>query len=472
MFSKITIQVTYLLSLQNLYSKLDVNLILHPPRLLIMAKQRINSKFDLRYFLAIIPIIIVGWLLFVFSDIVTYVLIGWVISMIGAPVVVFLRKYLGKNLAAGITLSGFILILVILMWIFIPPISKQARQFAGIDYSQLIKNLEEPIGDWEKWMEDKGLIHINLESSNLELEPKKEFIHTELIDIDSLLSEKYSDDTLIRNENITLLIKIDGSGLKNNSIKKGENSERITFFDQAKNNLYEFLDPSLIPKFFTSIVGTLGNFVVGLMSVFFIAFFFLREQGLFNTMVAGVVPDKHEKKVIQAINESSTMLIRYFIGMLSQITIITIFVTIALSILGVKNALLIGFFAALMNIIPYVGPIIGAVFAAVITISSNLGMPFYPVDGIDQATLLPLLTKVFVVFGIMQVLDNFILQPNIFSKSVKAHPLEIFLIVLIGANIGGILGMVLAIPAYTVVRVIAKVFLSEFKVVQSLTKGL
>jgi len=125
-----------------------------------------------------------------------------------------------------------------------------------------------------------------------------------------------------------------------------------------------------------------------------------------------------------------------------------------------------------MNIIPYVGPIIGATFATVITISSNLEMPFYPVDGIDQPVLMYLLIKVFIVFGIMQLLDNFMLQPNIFSKSVKAHPLEIFIIVLAGANLGGVVGMVLAIPAYTVVRVIAKVFLSEFKVVKSLTKGL
>lgn len=438
-----------------------------------MAKLKSISNLDFRYLFAIIPLFVVGWLLYLFSDIVTYVLIGWVISMIGAPIVVFLRKYLGKNLAAGITLSGLVLILVVLMWIFIPPISKQARQLAGIDYSQLIQNLEEPIGDWEKWMEKKGLIAVNTEdSNNIKKRPQKNFVHTELVDIDSLFSEKYNSDSLARNENITLLIKIDGTGLENRALDTNEEKVRVTFFEQAKSNLYEFLDPSLIPKFFTSIVGTLGSFVVGLMSVFFIAFFFLREQGLFNTMIAGVVPDKHERKVIQAINESSALLIRYFIGVLSQITIITIFVTVALSILGVKNALLIGFFAALMNIIPYVGPIIGAVFAAVITISSNLGMPFYPIEGVEQATMLPLLIKVFVVFGTMQLLDNFILQPNIFSKSVKAHPLEIFLIVLIGANIGGILGMVLAIPAYTVVRVVAKVFLSEFKVVQSLTRGL
>lgn len=438
-----------------------------------MAKKGTTSKFDNRYLLAIIPLAIVGLIVYNFIDIVTYVLIGWVISMIGAPVVIFLRKYLGKGLAAGITLMGFVLILVLLTSIFIPPISKQARQLAGIDYTALIKSLEEPIGDWENWATEKGFIApINdITPQTVKKETDEDFIHAEIIDIDSLLATKYVNDSTVRNENITLLIKIDGSDL-NNEKNQVQEEERLTFFEQAKSNLYEFLNPSIIPQLFKSVVGTLGNFLIGLMSVLFISFFFLKEQGLFNTILSGIVPDKHEKNVIQAVNESSTMLIRYFIGVLAQVTIITIFVTIALSILGVKNALLIGFFAALMNIIPYVGPIIGAAFATVITISSNLEMPFYPVEGVDQPALMYLLIKVFVVFGIMQMLDNFILQPNIFSKSVKAHPLEIFIVVLAGANIGGVVGMVLAIPAYTVVRVIAKVFLSEFKVVQRLTKGM
>jgi len=437
-----------------------------------MAKQRTLSKFDNRYFLALIPLAFVGLLMYSFSDIVTYVLISWVISMIGAPVVVFLRKYLGKGLAAGITLLGFVLILVVLASIFIPPISKQARQLAGIDYTALIKSLEEPIGVWEKWATDKGFI-APIEEKDLVLlkQDDNKFIHSEIVDIDSLFASKYIADSTVRNENITLLIKIDGSELQNETINELV-EERLTFFEQAKTNLYEFLNPSIIPQLFKSVVGTLGSFLIGLMSVLFISFFFLKEQGLFNTILSGVVPDKHEKKVFLAVSESSTMLIRYFIGVLVQVTTITIFVTIALSILGVKNALLIGFFAALMNIIPYLGPIIGAAFATVITISSNLEMPFYPVDGEDQQVLMYLLIKVFIVFGIMQILDNFILQPNIFSKSVKAHPLEIFIVVLAGANLGGVVGMVLAIPAYTVVRVIAKVFLSEFKVVQSLTKGL
>ena len=100
----------------------------------------------------------------------------------------------------------------------------------------MIQNLEEPIGDWEKWMEDKGLIEIEPENSNAEPEkPKQKFVHTELVDIDSLLSEKFVDDSLTRNENITLLIKIDGTDLLNDDESPKAEAERITFFEQAKN---------------------------------------------------------------------------------------------------------------------------------------------------------------------------------------------------------------------------------------------
>jgi predicted PurR-regulated permease PerM len=72
----------------------------------------------------------------------------------------------------------------------------------------------------------------------------------------------------------------------------------------------------------------------------------------------------------------------------------------------------------------------------------------------------------------MHLVDGFILQPYIFSNSVMAHPLEIFLVILLGADIAGVGGMVLAIPAYTVLRVIAKVFFNEFRFVQLLTENL
>jgi len=414
-------------------------------------------KLNNRYVLAAVTLLIAGIVIYTFREIVSYVLIAWVVSMVGAPLVKFLRKYLGKNIAAGLTLAVFALGMALLLWIFIPPLSTQARNLAGIDYNKLIRNLEEPIGDWESWLSERGLVSAAEQpTAVLEEQPQSatDHIRTQIVDMDSLLASQGGSRDSVPRQNITLLIQIDDRDSEA-TLRSSETApqEHDSFFDRTKKNLYSFLDPSRIPKLFTSVVGT------------FIAFFFLKEQGLFNNMLASIIPDKYESQTVQAINETSRLLIRYFTGVLGQMTVITIFVSVVLSVLGVKNALLIGFFAALMNVIPYIGPIIGAGFALIITISSNLDVSFY-----DE--MVPLISKVVITFVIMQVLDNFILQPNIFSKSVKAHPLEIFLVVLIGAQLGGVGGMVLAIPVYTVLRVIGKVFLSEFKVVQSITKGL
>lgn len=413
-----------------------------------------------KYLLAAIPLLLVGVLLYTFSNIVIYVVIAWVLSMIGAPIARRLRKYIGRNASAGVTLSVFVLGLFLLGYIFVPALFNQARNLANVDYNGLVNSLEEPINDWENWLARRGLIDQPEDIAPLvdtvEQEERPTISH--YIRLDSL---KSAGDTLVAP---VLHLMVELAHGESPDAKVGE-IEHKSFFDTTRESLFNLFDPSIIPGLISQIIGKLGNALIGLMSVFFIAFFFLREHGLFNNMVSSAVPSKHEQKTHNAIEQSTSLLVRYFVGIVTQITIVTAFVSILLSIFGIKNALLIGFFAALMNVIPYLGPIIGATFGIIITISSNLDVPFYDV-------LLPMLLKVALVFGIMQLLDNFILQPTIFSKSVKAHPLEIFLVILIAAEVGGIMGMVLAIPVYTVLRVVAKVFLSEFKIVQRITRGI
>lgn len=419
--------------------------------------------FEKKYLLALIPIAIVCSLLYFFSDIVTYVVLAWVLSMIGAPIVKFLRKYVGRNIAAGLTLSVFVILLTILLWIFIPPLLQQAKNLTTVDYNKMINGLEQPINDWNEWLQERGLLednNITIDSISENILPvKKPMIVTKMLPLDSLLQ-----DSTGSNNNIALVINIDNQSIYQERQQNQQEAKEDSGLDIQKG-LYKFLNPAIIPKLFSTFIGFFGNIMIALMSVLFIAFFFLREQGLFHNMITSILPNEYENQTFTAINESSKLLIRYFVGVVAQVIIITLFVSIALSILGVKNALLIGFFAALMNIIPYIGPILGASFAFLITLSSNLSVPFYDV-------MMPLMFKVLIVFMIMQLFDNFILQPNIFSKSVKAHPLEIFIVVLVGAKLGGIIGMVVAIPIYTVLRVLGKVFFSEFKVVQKITSGL
>ncbi len=425
-------------------------------------------KFQTRYLLGLIPLVVLFGVFYYFGDIVTYVIFAWVVSMIGAPLVKFFRRFMGKNLAAASTLVIFSLALMSLVWVFIPPLIQQARNLSKVDYNELISSLEEPIGDWEDWLKDKGLIEAvevdtTIQEVVVEEKEPEENVITQVVSLDSLLYA--SGDTVTRTgTNLALVINIEQADEEPLN-QKEEDEQSHSFFDNVKSNVYSFLDPSQIPKVFGSIVGFFGNLLIALMSVFFISFFFLREQGLFANMISAIVPTGYDNQSVTALNQASKLLVRYFVGVALQISFITMIVSIPLSLLGIKNALLIGFFAALMNVIPYIGPLLGAAFAVIITLSSNLDLSFY-------SELLPLLSKVLLVFAIMQLVDNFLAQPFIFGKSVKAHPLEIFIVVLMGAKIGGIIGMVAAIPSYTVLRVVARVFLSEFKIVQRITQGM
>ena len=239
-------------------------------------------------------------------------------------------------------------------------------------------------------------------------------------------------------------------------------------YDMVINIFNTWFVPNQIGSVFTQIFGWASEILIGIFSVLFISFFFLQERGMFVQFVITLVPNEYEEGVRNTLEDTVYLLQRYFQGVLLQMTVITLFITIALSIIGLKNAFLIGIIAALFNLIPYLGPALGAGFALAITLVTNSELPFYDL-------MLPLLIKVSVSFALMQLLDNLILQPFIFSNRVMAHPLEIFIVVLLAAQVGvliglgAVLGMVLAIPTYTIFRVVARTFLSEFKVVQKLT---
>ena len=138
---------------------------------------------------------------------------------------------------------------------------------------------------------------------------------------------------------------------------------------------------------------------------------------------------------------------------------------VVLLIFGIPNALIIAFLCAVLNIIPYVGPLIASLLAAFLTMLSNLGSDF-------QSEILPTTIYVLIGFWIVQIIDNNVAQPIIFSKSVSSHPLEIFLVILIAGFIFGILGMIIAVPLYTIFKVIGKEFFPENQIVKLLTKDI
>lgn len=220
-----------------------------------------------------------------------------------------------------------------------------------------------------------------------------------------------------------------------------------------------------IPEVLNSIVGALGSLSVGLFSVLFISFFFMKDSRILKNSFLVVIPNGTEKRFSQSLEKINDLLSRYFLGLMLQITILFVFYTIILLIFGISNAVVIAFLCALLNIIPYVGPLIGAFLMIILSMTSNLGEDF-------QMVILPTTIYVMIGYFIAQLIDNFFSQPFIFSKTTKSHPLEIFLVIIIGGLLMGPLGMIIAVPTYTVLKVILKEFLSENKIVKSLTKDI
>jgi predicted PurR-regulated permease PerM len=220
-----------------------------------------------------------------------------------------------------------------------------------------------------------------------------------------------------------------------------------------------------IPDFLNAILGTVGSLSVGLFSVLFISFFFMKDSRLLKNGVMMVIPNGTEGRFSKSLETINDLLSRYFIGLLLQITILFVLYTLILFIFGIDNAMVIAFLCALLNLIPYVGPLIGAVIMFVLSMTSNIGQDF-------QNVILPTTIYVMIGYFIAQLIDNFASQPIIFSKTTKSHPLEIFLTIIIGGLLFGIVGMITAVPIYTALKVILKEFLSDNKIVKSITKNI
>lgn len=231
------------------------------------------------------------------------------------------------------------------------------------------------------------------------------------------------------------------------------------------NKVISLLNTSLFTDFFSSLISFFGNLFLAFLSISFITFFFLKDEELFAESLLLMIPGQYNEQVKSILYRTKRLLSRYFIGICGQITSIIILITIGLNIVGISfnQSLVIALFVGIMNVIPYIGPLIGAFLGLLIGVVTHVHMDF-------TGELLPMLFYMAIVFGSVQVIDNILFQPLIYSSSVMAHPLEIFLVILVAASIGGVVGMILAVPTYTIARVIAKEFFSNFRVVQKLTK--
>lgn len=362
-----------------------------------------------RFIIVTVTLLTVGFLLWYFSTIVGYVLASVVLSLIGKPVVNLLEKIKIGRFRMPEALAA--LITLILLW--------------GV------------IG---------GFLALVIPGVALQVD---KFSQVDSSAILKALQEPIDKLVLwLQNHNIQF------SG--HQSLEEYVNEQVVGAFSLSG-----------FSNLFGTLFGFLGELSVAVFSISFITFFFLRDQTLFYKAVMSAVPERYEEKAKQIINDSRVLLTRYFAGLAIQITLIMLCVTFGCLILRLnfQLSLTIGFAAGLFNIVPYVGPLAGGAFGIMLAITNNLDMDFY-------SETMPLIIKMIVMLSIVHILDNVLFQPIIFSKSVKAHPLELFIVLLIAGNVGGLVGMVLAIPGYTFIRIILKQFFNNFKIVRKLTRGI
>ena len=348
------------------------------------------------------------FLIWYFSAIVTYILISVALAFLGRPLVNWLsmphfkRIHIPKGIAALIALIAIWAIIYTFFRFMIPLLISELETLSRIDIEALINSIEEPI---------------------------------------------------------IKILKLSG----NDSLAV----ENKTFLDVLTDRITSKFDLTQLPNIFVYIAGTIGDLLIGAFSVSFITFFFLKEKNMFREGILLIVPTEFESKVAHILDSISYLLRRYFIGIILEVFMVGLLDTIGLSIIGIEfnHAVIIGFFCGLFNVIPYLGPWMGAIVGLLIGAALNINANF-------MSQTLPLLGLMTVVFLSVQIIDNVLFQPLIYSSSVKAHPLEIFLVIMAAGSMAGVLGMFLAIPSYTIVRVVAKEFFDNMKLVRKLTENL
>ena len=228
----------------------------------------------------------------------------------------------------------------------------------------------------------------------------------------------------------------------------------------------EVINFSNLSSVLGSVASVAASVAVGLFSVVFISFFFIKDDKLFGRIVAALVPDRIESSVAKTLNDITRLLSRYFVGLVVEVLGVILVDFLGLWLIariGVDYAIGIAFIAGLLNIIPYVGPLIGEVLGVILCLVLKYGA--------GAGLAVPIWAFALIVFAVMlgaQLIDNFIYQPLIYSTSIRSTPLEIFIVLLLAGRLGGTLGLLVGIPVYTVIRVIAIRFFSHKKAVRRL----
>ncbi len=192
---------------------------------------------------------------------------------------------------------------------------------------------------------------------------------------------------------------------------------------------------------------SVGSFLSSMVIIPFITFFLIKDGRRFNRAFISKVPNKYFELSLNILHKVGNQTGKYIQGQAIDALIVGMLSVLGLFIINlvfhnpIPYFIFIGMLAGIANLIPYIGPIVGAVPALVLALFSNppnLGM---------------VLLWIVIVFVIVQAIDNAIISPMVVSKSVNMHPLTVVVVVIIGGNIAGLIGMLFAVPFTGIIKV-------------------
>lgn len=354
--------------------------------------------------------VLIGSLCWYFRDIISYILIAAVLSLVGRPLMELICKISIKGkrppqwLAAILAILLLFSIFILVITLIVPVVTNVLKDVSKVNVGETVKAISVPLQNFNDFLIDKF-------------------------------------PALGRNFKI-------------------ENA----VFEHIQN----IFDVSIISSAISSVTSIVANTGIALFSVVFISFFFFKDRDLFSRIISSLVPDKHEANAKAAIGDISALLTRYFLGLLLEIAgvaLLNFIGLLAIARMGFSASIGIAFITGIMNIIPYVGPMVGGAIGTVLAVIMKYVCATHL--GADVSFWVFILIVV-AIFCFTQIIDNYIFQPLIYSNSIKASPLEIFIIMLMAGKLGGMLGMLIAIPSYTAVRVIAGRFFRNVKFIREL----
>jgi predicted PurR-regulated permease PerM len=366
-----------------------------------------NKYLTRKNILILISALVVFVILYYFRNLVAYILISAVLSLILQPIVGALssirlgKVYFPKSFAAAIAIVAFWLFVFVVLRLLIPLIYHEAMLISTIQTSSVVTDFQR---EFLVFMQSFQSFDIPIESSS---------------DIAASVLQK----------------------------------------------LLEIFNLSDFSSVLSNLTNTISTLAVGIFVVTFVTFFFLKDQTLFTTSVLLMVPNDLEDEVKRIMLSIRRLLIRYFVGILFDMILVFGLITFGMVMIGLdmRHAATLALVGAILNVIPYAGPILSLSFGLTLGTVIHFTGPIYDA----YSTMIIWMA---VIYLSVNVLDAALIQPFIFSKSVKAHPLEVFLVILVAGTVAGIPGMIFAIPSYTIFRVIAREFLSGFKIIRKLTE--